>query len=271
MGNAWQRRTILAVAALALAGAAPRKVPPAKPAPAPAFAGPVIALAGGGGTAMDLAAGLPVSLVMTTPLGGDSAVGDPVALALADDIVSDGIIVVPAGAPASGRVTLRSGSGKRGDPVLIEFEITELKIGATPVATGGRHHLTLIDDRHGGGVDSWAIAGDGPPGAAPPDSVRHFGDAAGTAFGARIEPPLRFVLPVFAPRSLPDATAPLAVREALRTVRAVVASGTVPVRRADTPSGYCYDVPRNYRGIGSVRAPAPNRLAPPCWQIGGAG
>lgn len=57
------------------------------------------------------------------------------------------------------------------------------------------------------------------------------------------------------------APAPSATRQASLTVAA-------PTKRpAKTPSGFCYDVPRDYRGLGSVNKPALSTHMPACWQV----
>ncbi len=261
----WGFVALLALAApVAVAPVRAARPPVAKPPAAPGFAGMIVPLAGGGGAALDLAAGTEITLTLATPLDVASAVGDRVAFTLARDTVIEGIVVIPAGAAAHGRVTQRSGSGTRRDPVDIAVELVALDVRGTSAPLRGGFRLRTIV-KYDEGYEVWPL---GTPTTDTAASARHLATLVGAEFASLLEPPLRFVLPVFTARSAPDPSKPLAVRVALQTVRAVVASGLVPVRQADTPSGYCYDVPRNYAGTGSVRAPTTGRLAPACWQIG---
>ena len=58
----------------------------------------------------------------------------------------------------------------------------------------------------------------------------------------------------------------LAPAQAAASVRPSLVSA--PAKRpARTPSGFCYEVPRDYRGLGSLNRPALSTNTPACWQV----
>ena len=169
---------------------------------------------------------------------------------VARDVMTADGVAIPRGTPATAHVAWRTGKGVFGKSGKLEFDIATLSLNGVDVALAGHHRLA------GEGNTVWtivAVAGVGLLGGlfvTGHSAVAH----EESEFAARV----RDGTPVYetvAAMQRPAGFAP------------GYASVGVARRKAATPSGFCYDVPRNYYGTGSIQHPNPDALTPMCWEV----
>lgn len=68
-----------------------------------------------------------------------------------------------------------------------------------------------------------------------------------------------------------DSVLPSALQERTASPEYRIVRDGPAKRPARTPSGFCYEVPRDYRGLGSLNKPALSTNTPACWQVEGGG
>lgn len=108
---------------------------------APAFASGQTSLAG---TATRSAVTLPAStLVVVTPLGEITSKrmheGDVVTLSVVNDVVHDGVVVIPRGSPVKATVIWRTGKGIGGKSAKFELTFNSVNVAGRDWALRGTH------------------------------------------------------------------------------------------------------------------------------------
>ncbi len=165
-------------------------------------------------------------------------------------------LIVPKGTPGIALVTYRTGRGIYGKSAKLEFEIDSLKIGDFVVPMRGNHRLV------GTGNAGWTLASVVIFGALPAMVV--IGHSAVAGEQSEFEGRVREATTV--PMVKAGSLVPIAAAEGA-TMLVHSSTNTVSRQRAQTPSGWCLDVPRNYFGTGSTALPIPNRITPACWEV----
>ena len=119
-------------------------VPSGAPAP-PTFA-PIRISQG----SIELPQNTPLPLLFTTRLDSQTAnIGDIVPLALASDLVVNGVVIVPKGTPAQAKVTAVDPAGRGGLPGVVSFALVSIRINGVDVALAGtRTRQGLMPPQH---------------------------------------------------------------------------------------------------------------------------
>jgi hypothetical protein len=90
--------------------------------------------------ASTIPAGLTVPLSIKFILSSNgSHVGQRVAMMVSQDVISEGVIVIPKGTPAVGEVTMRSGRGLAGRPGRLELAFRYVEMDGVRVPLEGKH------------------------------------------------------------------------------------------------------------------------------------
>ena len=182
-------------------------------------------------------------------------VGNSFEMRVSRDVMFGDVIVVPRGTPATAKITWRTGRGVVGKSAKMEFAITSMDLNGVEVPLRGPHRL------EGEGNTMWAIvawAGAGLLGAL---LVKGHSAVAGeeSEFRAYSVSPTAVA---------GGPAAPALTRVAYATsAPSGYSAGGVAKRQANTRSGYCYEVAKNYYGTGSAAFPIPNAATPACWEI----
>lgn len=289
------------------AGAAQPAASPAAasyvPAPAPALT-PAAIIAPLPANRAILRAGteVPVRLVEeVTTKGKKLHVGQRVRMETADAVVYQGLIVVPANSPVTGEITDVVNKGMWGKSGHVGLRVLYVTVNGRQIRLSG-----AIDDKGvAGGVAAVAVsavvflpAGFFMTGTSAKLPV-------GTAFKAFLDEDLQLEIAAIAPGPMvigaPQTMPASAAVPAASAVPAALPPGAAPSARpavpaattiavattpapapapapaavpgppravASTPSGYCLDVPKGYKGTGSPDYPLLTVAAPACSSIG---
>ena len=131
---------LLCVPGLANAQDAATSAAPEVVAAAPAEAVVATAPAPVAPTTATIAAGLSVPLALTAELSSSrNREGETFAMTVSQDVVSDGIVVIPRGTRAVGEITLRSGRGMFGKSGKMELSFRYLDMDGVRVPLEGTH------------------------------------------------------------------------------------------------------------------------------------
>ncbi len=197
--------------------------------------------------------------------------GQRVRLEVAETVFVDGVNVVPVGTPALAEVTDVRNKGMWGKSGRFLLRILYMNVNGKMVRISGN-----TDDKGtAGGAGAVAVSAIVflPAGFFMTGTSANL--PAGTAVRAFVDEDVSFETSVSRP--ILGASAPAAAQLNSASVRpgVAVAQGQVVVtpvigptkRQANTPSGYCLDVPRGYAGLGTQSKPAITTFAPACWQL----
>lgn len=203
----------------------------------------------------------PVSEISSKDLRSGQSFG----VRVARDVYLNNAVVVPRGTPGTATVTRRSGTGMFGRSAKVEFELDTLDYFGTSVPLHGHHRLA------GEGNTGWTVAMTLLVclvcGAAITGHSAYASEAS--EFRAYSSKPLRLTMgPAAAPMGYAAGSGGAGRTYPVARSGSYGAYG-VTRRPARAPSGFCYDVPRDYFGTGSVQHPIPNADTPACWEIEG--
>ncbi len=182
-------------------------------------------------------------------------VGNTFEMRVSRDVMIGDTIAIPHGTPATAKITWRTGRGVVGKSAKMEFAITSMDLNGIQVPLSGPHRL------EGEGNTMWAI-------------IAWFGAGLIGALLVKGHSAIASEESEFRAYSVTQAS--LAGAPATATVTRAAyspgaprgyASTVVSKRQANTPSGSCYEVPKNYFGTGSAAFPIPNAQTPACWEI----
>jgi hypothetical protein len=237
---------------------------------------------------------VPVRLVEeVTTKGKKLHVGQRVRMETADALVYQGMIVVPANSPVTGEITDVVNKGMWGKSGHVSLRVLYVTVNGRQIRLSG-----AIDDKGvAGGVAAVAVSAV----VFLPAGFFMTGTSAklpvGTAFKAFLDedltleiapsapPPLMIgasavPVPVTTAAAPPASASPSAAGGAQVVPVAMLApsnAATVPVpalppgpprAAANTPSGYCLDVPKDYVGTGSTANPVLTAAMPACSSLG---
>lgn len=242
-----------------------------------------------------LRAGTDVPVRLTeevTTKGKKLHVGQRVRMETAEAIVYQGVVAIPSGSPVVGEISDVVNKGMWGKSGHVSLRVLYVTVNGRQIRLSG-----AIDDKGvAGGVAAVAVSAI----VFLPAGFFMTGTSAklpvGTAFKAFLDedvplemaalapPPLLIGTP--APPMLVAASPPMTVAAAPATVVPVAATTSAvqvaavtpptvvaPVQgpakaKANTPSGFCYDVPKNYVGMGTADQPALTPSMPACSSLG---
>ena len=239
---------------------------------------------------------VPVRLVEeVTTKGKKLHVGQRVRMETADAVVYQGLVVVPANSPVTGEITDVVNKGMWGKSGHVGLRVLYVTVNGRQIRLSG-----AIDDKGvAGGVAAVAVSAV----VFLPAGFFMTGTSAklpvGTAFKAFLDEDLALEIAPLTPQPMvigapapamavsaaavpaPAAgigvapAAPVTMVAASSVASAPVASAPAaavppgpPRAVANTPSGYCLDVPKGYAGTGSASAPAVTSAMPACSSIG---
>lgn len=235
---------------------------------------------------------VPVRLVEeVTTKGKKLHVGQRVRMETADAIVYQGLVVVPANSPVTGEITDVVNKGMWGKSGHVSLRVLYVTVNGRQIRLSG-----AIDDKGvAGGVAAVAVSAV----IFLPAGFFMTGTSAklpvGTAFKAFLDEDLQLEIAPMAPAPMvvgaPAQAVPATVTAAVpgpvttpgataaAPVGTMVAAASVapmrvpatagPVRAvANTPSGYCLDVPKGYVGTGSAEYPTLTTATPACTSLG---
>lgn len=203
--------------------------------------------------------GTSVRLRTLSPLSStDNKAGDRFDLEVSEDVLLNGRVVIPRGSPGKGEITLVKKKGMWGKSGKLETRVLSVRANGMDIPLRG----TVLDKGDTGTA--------GVVGAILVLPVAGFfvtGTSAvlpqGTGFTGLTESDL----PVTFADQAPAPPAAVVIGSAPPpTVVSVVARPAMAV--ANTPSGFCYDVPKDYAGNGTVDKPALTSYTPACWTVG---
>lgn len=213
-----------------------------------------------------------------TTKGGSVEEGTMFALTVASDVRVQNLVVIPRGARAMGEITWKTGKAAFGKSGKMEVELRYIEVGGQRIDIEGKY-------RQEGEGNTVATVGTvvvaGAFGALVTGKSARI--PRGRELIARTKNDIPVLLPtqqayypVPANYSPAPITAPATstgmtsvVQPQQSTVMAIDPAnlGAPQKRPAKTPSGFCYDVPRDYRGLGSISKPALSTHTPACWQV----
>jgi hypothetical protein len=151
-----------AVAALLIAGSAHAQTPTAAPVAAPApglvsvTATPVAAQA----NVRVLSANTPIPLnALEEVTSNGLEVGTRVRFSVAEDVISQGMVVIPRGAPATGTISWKTGKAVGGKSGKFEVTFDEVVVGGNRVRLMGKHRQEGKGNTLGAVLGSIVISG----------------------------------------------------------------------------------------------------------------
>lgn len=108
---------------------------------------------------MTISAGLPISLAISNEVSSSrNKEGETVAFTVSQDVMSDGVVVIPRGTRAVGEITLRSGRGMFGKSGKMEIAFRYLELDGRRVPLSGAH-FQAGEGNTGGTVGAVLAAG----------------------------------------------------------------------------------------------------------------
>jgi len=87
-----------------------------------------------------------------------AVVGQTVAVSVARDVIVDGAVLIPRGAPGVGAVTFRTGKGAFGKSGKLDIELRSVEVGGRSVPVVGRYHAAG-DGRTGETIGTIIVGG----------------------------------------------------------------------------------------------------------------
>lgn len=211
--------------------------------------------------------GTAVEMVSEQLLSSKSArIGDRFPLRVAEDVKVNGYTVIPAGARGIGEVTMVDKKGMFGKSGKIATRVLYVNVGNHRIGLAGQ-----ADDAGSGGTAGVVAAAILFWPAAPFVTGRSANLPPGTRMTGWVENDM--------PVAVPSTPAPIVLGVAgaapgSATMPSTSGSAVLPVagegpprRAAKTASGYCYEVPREYMGAGTLSRPALTSATPACWQL----
>lgn len=250
-------QTVAPSAAPTAAGQPVTAVPPAPVTASNQAAGMVIGAPSRVG--QFLPQGTSVRLRTLSPLSSsDNKTGDRFDLEVSEDVLLNGRVVIPRGSPGRGEITLVKKKGMWGKSGKLETRVLSVRANGMDIPLRG----TVLDKGDTGTA--------GVVGAILVLPVAGFfvtGTSAvlpqGTGFTGLTESDL----PVTFADQVPVQPAAVVIGPA--TPSAVVTAAAGPAKAvANTPSGFCYDVPNGYVGNGTVDKPVITTFTPACSTVG---
>lgn len=217
-----------------------------------------------------------------TTKGGSVEEGTMFALTVASDVRVQNLVVIPRGARAMGEVTWKTGKAAFGKSGKMEVELRYIEVGGNRIDIEGKY-------RQEGEGNTVATVGTvvvaGVFGALVTGKSAKI--PRGRELVARTRNDIPVLLPspqgyyaapaAYAPAPYAQPAAPAGMVSIAQPQQAGVMAidprspGGPQKRPARTPSGFCYEVPRDYRGLGSLNKPALSTNTPACWQVEGGG
>jgi hypothetical protein len=199
-----------------------------------------------------------------TTKGGSIEEGSMFSLTVTSDVRLGNYIVIPKGSRGIGEITWKTGKGAFGKSGKMEVELRYVEVGGQRIPIEGKYRqegegntvatvggvilvgvfagfITGKSARIPRGRELVAVTRDPVPVAMP---VNYTGDQNAMGGASMV-----------AAAATTGAIAPLNV------------GGGPPRRPAKTRSGFCYDVPRNYAGTGSLDRPALTSATPSCAEL----
>jgi hypothetical protein len=218
-----------------------------------------------------LRAGTEVPLILSeeiTTKGKKLHVGQRVRMETAEAVFVQGINVIPVGSPAVGEITDVENKGMWGKSGHVGIRALYTTVNGRQIRLSGS-----VDDKGvAGGVGAVAVSAI----VFLPAGFFMTGTSAKLPLGTAIkgfldeDVPLEIAPAALAPMVIAAPAQPLAVAVtpvgSAAPATAVAAVGpTMLVSK--TPSGFCYDVPRGYAGLGTAEKPALTSATPACWEV----
>jgi hypothetical protein len=100
-----------------------------------------------------------MALRLDEEIASDRArVGQTVAVSVARDVIVDGAVLIPRGAPGVGAVTFRTGKGAFGKSGKLDIELRSVEVGGRSVPVVGRYHAAG-DGRTGETIGTIIVGG----------------------------------------------------------------------------------------------------------------
>ncbi len=213
--------------------------------------------------------GTAVEIVSEQLLSSKSArTGDRFPLRVAEDVKVNGYTVIPAGARGIGEVTMVDKKGMFGKSGKIATRVLYVNVGNHRIGLAGQ-----ADDAGSGGTAGVVAAAILFWPVAPFVTGRSANLPPGTRMTGWVENDIPVAVPstpvpmvLGAAGASSSAPLPTAAAAGGGVVLAAVGEGP-PRRAARTASGFCYEVPREYMGAGTLSRPALTSATPACWQL----
>ena len=200
-----------------------------------------------------------------TTKGKNLRVGQRIRMETAEAVMVQGVTVVPVGSPAVGEITDVINKGMWGKSGHLGARVLYMNVNGRPIRLSG-----AFDDKGvAGGVGAVAV------------SAIVFLPAGFFMTGTSAKLPVGTVVKGFIDEDVPLelASAPLAPMvvgalpavqisgvTATQSVSPLTVGGPLKVK-AKSPSGYCYDVPKDYVGLGTADKPTITTYSPACWNV----
>jgi hypothetical protein len=190
----------------------------------------------------------------------------------AEPLLVQGVTVVPVGTPAVGEITDVTNKGMWGKSGHLGARVLYMTINGRQIRLSG----SFDDKGVAGGVGAVAVSAI----VFLPAGFFMTGTSAKLPSGTVVkgfvdeDVPLEIAAAPLGPMAVSGlAPVPAAVTNMAqaydpgRAGAAPMPVGGVSKVKAKSPSGYCYDVPKDYVGLGTVDKPSITIDSPACWQI----
>jgi hypothetical protein len=207
-----------------------------------------------------------------TTKGKHLRVGQRIRMETAEALMVQGVTVVPVGTPAVGEITDVTNKGMWGKSGHLGGRVLYLMVNGRQIRLSG-----AFDDKGvAGGVGAVAVSAI----VFLPAGFFMTGTSAKLPAGTVIkgfvdeDVPLEIAAATLGPMTVggpaPALAAVTNVAQAYdpgAVAAAPMPVGSTPRLKAKSPSGYCYDVPKDYVGLGTVDKPSITTYSPACWQV----